>query len=309
MRVIDIEDIIAAMQNETKFVLRCEEIYHDKISVAAAAILREHGRKPFVALTGPSGSGKTTSALRLKDYLENLGVRVILIGMDNFFYPDKEAPPEAEGNWESPYYVNRERLQETLDALSEGKTVDVPIFDYKVNDIGGWQKVEGSREAVIIAEGIHMLNPLLLDPIRSRTTGIYVAPRTRLITPDEQLVRPEMVRVARRMIRDYRGRGASLQSTVMRAQQVDSGETQYIQPYKSNASVHIDSFHDYELCLLSRYLKELTSFREELTEEFMDRHGLGVLLKVVQELPPLTTDYVPRDSLIREFIGGSKYQY
>lgn len=309
MRVIDIEDIIQSMQNETKFVLRCEEIYHDKISAASAAILREHGKKPFVALTGPSGSGKTTSALRLKDYLENLGCKVILIGMDNFFYSDKEAPPEAEGNWESPYYVNREKLQETLFALSEGKTVDVPVFDYTKNDVGSWNRVEGSTEAIIIAEGIHMLNPLLLDPIRDKTTGIYVAPRTRLITPDEQLVRPEMVRVARRMIRDYRGRGKSLQSTVLRARQVDDGEQQYIQPYKTNAAVHIDSFHDYELCVLSRYIREIDSFRDELTEEFMEQNGLGVLLKVVKELPPLTIDYIPRDSLIREFIGGSKYSY
>ena len=85
MRVIDIEDVVYAMRNQTQFVLRCEEVFHDKISSAAAAILSAQPRKPFVCLTGPSGSGKTTTAMRLQAYLKNLGVKVCLLSMDNFF--------------------------------------------------------------------------------------------------------------------------------------------------------------------------------------------------------------------------------
>lgn len=101
MRVIDMEDIILAMRNQTQFVLRCEEVFHDKISAAAAAVLSAQPKKPFVCLTGPSGSGKTTTAMRLKAYLENLGVCVCLLSMDNFFLPLDQRPPEAE-DWESP---------------------------------------------------------------------------------------------------------------------------------------------------------------------------------------------------------------
>ncbi len=93
--------------------------------------------------------------------------------------------------------------------------------------------MEGSREAIIIAEGIHMLNPLLFDPMRSRATGIYVAPRTRIITPDDRIVKPEQVRVARRMIRDYLSRGRTLRETIERAQSVDQGEVQYIAPQQA----------------------------------------------------------------------------
>ena len=92
MRVIDIEDVVYAMRNQTQFVLRCEEVFHDKISSAAAAILSAQPRKPFVCLTGPSGSGKTTTAMRLQAYLENLGVKVCLLSMDNFFLPLSERP-------------------------------------------------------------------------------------------------------------------------------------------------------------------------------------------------------------------------
>ena len=76
MRVIDLENINYAMRSETQFVLRCEEVFHDKISAAATTILSNKGEKPLVALTGPSGSGKTTTAMRLQEYLQNLGVTV-----------------------------------------------------------------------------------------------------------------------------------------------------------------------------------------------------------------------------------------
>ncbi len=97
MRVIDLENINYAMRNETQFVLRCEEVFHDKISAAAAAILSNRQEKPVVALTGPSGSGKTTTAMRLQEYLQNLGVKVCLLSMDNFFLPLDKRPPGGHG--------------------------------------------------------------------------------------------------------------------------------------------------------------------------------------------------------------------
>ena len=307
MRVIDMADIIRAMQNETQFVLRCEEVFHDKISSAAAAVLSAQPKKPFVCLTGPSGSGKTTSAMRLKAYLENLGVKVCLLSMDNFFLPLDQRPPEAT-DWESPYCVNRDLLLDSIDRLSRGETVQIPWYDFKNSKTGGYTPMDGSQEAIIIAEGIHMLNPLLFDPIRSRATGIYVAPRTRIITPDDRIVKPEQVRVARRMIRDYLGRGRTLRETIERAQSVDQGEVRYIAPNKPNATIHIDTFHDYEPCILTKYLLEIPKFSEELTPEFMGEHGLDILMDVVRELPPLKTEYVPKDSIMREFVGGSIFK-
>ena len=308
MRVIDMADIIRAMQNETQFVLRCEEVFHDKISSAAASILSAQPQKPFVCLTGPSGSGKTTTAMRLKAYLENLGVKVCQISMDNFFLPLDQRPPEAT-DWESPYCVNRELLLDTVDKLSRGETAQVPWYDFKNNKTGGYTPMEGSREAIIIAEGIHMLNPLLFDPMRSRATGVYVAPRTRIITPDDRIVKPEQVRVARRMIRDYLSRGRTLRETIERAQSVDQGEVQYIAPNKKNASIHIDTFHDYEPCISARYLKESPEFYSQLDDTFLAEHGLSDLFDVVNSVPPLRTDYVPLDSIVREFVGGSCCEY
>ena len=308
MRVIDIDDVIYAMRSQTQFVLRCEEVFHDKISAAAGAILSAQPRKPYVCLTGPSGSGKTTTAMRLKAYLENLGVKVCLLSMDNFFLPLAERPKDLT-DWESPLCVNRELLLDTIERLSNGETVQVPWYDFPNNRTGGYTPMEGSREAVIIAEGIHMLNPLLFDPIRSKATGIYVAPRTRIITPGDRIIHPEQVRVARRMIRNYQGRGNSLRETILRAQSVNRGEQQYITPNKPNASIHIDSFHDYELCILAKCLGEIPNYQDELTPEYMKEHDLTDLVDVVNTVPPLHTPFVPLNSIVREFVGGSCYQY
>ena len=308
MRIIDLETINQAMNNETQFVLRCEEVFHDKVSSAASAVLSAGRERRIVALTGPSGSGKTTTAMRLREYLENLGVKVCLLSMDNFFLPLDQRPPEAT-DWESPYCVNVDLLVSCISLLLDGKEVDIPWYDFKAGCTGGYKKMQGEKGCIVIAEGIHMLNPLLFDPIRSRATGIYVAPRTRIITPGDRIIHPEQVRVARRMIRNYQGRGNSLRDTIVRAESVNAGEQKYIAPNKPNAAVHIDSFHEYERCSLAKYLRQIPQFASDLDDAFIEEHGLTVLMDVVRSLPPLDTPYVPRDSIVREFVGGSIFQY
>ena len=308
MRVIDIEDITEAMEEQTAFVLRCEEEYRDKISAAAAKILRNRAEKPIVCLTGPSGSGKTTSAMRLKMYIENLGVPVGLVSMDNFFLPLHKRPPEAS-DWESPHCVDRQSLADCILRLADGEDVEAPWYNFKTGDVGGYRTLHGNKDGIIIAEGIHMLNPLILDLLKGEYTGVYVAPRTRIITNDDHIVDPEKLRVARRMIRDLLGRGHTLRSTIERAQSVDRGELNYIQPNKGNATIHINTFHEYEPCILSKYLHDIPEFTEQLDDEFIEQHGLSDLMKVIKSVPPLTTPYVPKNSLVREFIGGSIFEY
>ena len=308
MRVIDLENINTAMRNEEQFVLRCEEVFHDKIGSAAATILADKAKKPIVALTGPSGSGKTTTAMRLQQYLENLGVKVCMLSMDNFFLPLNQRPPEAT-DWESPYCVNRQLLVDCIHRLSDGQEVDIPWYDFKTGTTGGYKPMQGDKECIVIAEGIHMLNPLIFDKIRGAATGIYVAPRTRILTNKDRVVRPEQLRVARRLIRDYNTRGHSLRETVERAESVNAGEVNYIRPFKSNAAIHIDSFHDYEPCILAKCLANIPNFRQELTPEYMQEHDLTDLVDVVESVPPLHTPYVPLNSIVREFVGGSSYEY
>ena len=124
MRIIDLETINQAMNNETQFVLRCEEVFHDKVSSAAAAVLSA-GRERIVALTGPSGSGKTTTAMRLRDYLEKSGRQGLPAEHGQLFLPLDQRPPEAT-DWESPYCVNVDLLVSCIGRLLDGEQVDIP---------------------------------------------------------------------------------------------------------------------------------------------------------------------------------------
>ena len=169
--------------------------------------------------------------------------------------------------------------------------------------------MQGDKDGIIIAEGIHMLNPLIFEKIRGIANGIYVAPRTRIITYDDKIVRPEQLRGGppahpglqhqRPLSAGDRGAGGQRQS----------GRGELHQAYKSNATIQIDSFHDYEPCILAKYLLEIPQFRQELTDEFMAENDLTDLMKVVREVPPLHTPYVPLNSIVREFVGGSCYEY
>ena len=168
--------------------------------------------------------------------------------------------------------------------------------------------MQGDKDGIIILQGIHMLNPLIFEKIRGIPTASMWRP-VPVSSPDDKIVRPEQLRVARRLIRDYNTRGHSLRETVERAASVNRGEENYIKPYKSNAAIQIDSFHDYGPCILAKYLLEIPQFRQELTDEFMAENDLTDLMKVVREVPPLHTPYVPLNSIVREFVGGSCYEY
>lgn len=308
MRVIDVEYINDCMKDDLSFVFRCEETFHDKIGKASVKILERRSDHPVVLITGPSGSGKTTTAMRLRDYLNNLDIPVAMLSMDNFFLPIHMRPPEAE-DWESPYCVDWNWLNEAVRTLKEGKEAEIPQYDFKTSDRKESIRMQGDPEGLIIVEGIHMLNPIIFDQLKDISTGIYVAPRTRVVTMEDRVLRPEQIRIARRMLRDYSGRGRSLRETVLMAKSVDNGEMQHIQPYKGNARIHIDTFHDYELCILAEYLLEIMKDTESLDKEFISENRLTELFQAVHALPPLRTGYIPKDSIVREFIGGSRYEY
>ena len=114
--------------------------------------------------------------------------------------------------------------------------------------------------------------------------------------------------MARRLIRDYNTRG-TLCGRPWSGGQRQPGRGELHQAYKSNAAIQIDSSHDYEPCILAKYLLEIPQFRQELTDEFMAENDLTDLMKVVREVPPLHTPYVPLNSIVREFVGGSCYEY
>ncbi len=148
--------------------------------------------------------------------------------MDNFFLPLADRPPELT-DWESPLCVNRDLLIDCIHRLSDGEEVELPIYDFKSGTTGSWFRMQGDRDAVIIVEGIHMLNPLIFDRVRSGDRHLRRA-RTRIITGDDHIVRPEQIRVARRMIRDYLSAATPGPNGRARRPERDAAAEQYIAP-------------------------------------------------------------------------------
>ena len=119
------------------FIEEGDQAYKDRVAKAADKIISNRDKSPIVLLSGPSGSGKTTTAMRLQEYLQNLGVKVCLLSMDNFFLPLDKRPPEAT-DWESPYCVDVDTLLTCISQLLDGMEADIPWYDFKNGTTGGY---------------------------------------------------------------------------------------------------------------------------------------------------------------------------
>lgn len=309
MRIKNIEEINKNIKdNPLRYIIKSEEFYHNRIVDAITDIALSKGQYPVVCLAGPSGSGKTTTALRIKEYLSNLGINVITISMDNYYLP---AYKRVGLDLESPECIDIELLNSHLLELSSkpNAIVKSPIYSFKKGDISRYQTIKRSNNEIILFEGLHALNPLIVDPIKDYYKGIYIAPRTNIKIEDETIT-PKNIRLIRRLLRDYNYRGSNFAETVLNAERVNAGESKYIAPYKSNASIYIDTFLDYEPAVLIDKLNSITpSLDKAFSDEFIKKHNLQPILKLAKEIELLKLDNVPKNSVIREFAGGSTLKY
>ncbi len=287
------------------FVNACETNFHERINTLADAVARDSDRCPVVLISGPSGSGKTTTAHMIADRLEGTGMEAHIISLDNYFRTftaeEKELFLRHELDLESPDRMNGELLASQLDSLMRGQSVELPRYDFTKNQsyMSG-ETIKLHRGEVLIFEGIHALNPAVLGSSDDYTTRIYVSVRTRIDHPTENgraLLHPSKVRLARRMIRDRRERARSLSAVAELYGSVERGENLYIMPYKYRADFDVDTFVPYELCVYKNFLPA------SLPEDQEKHPWLTEMFDVLNALPVIHPDTVPRDSLMREFIG------
>ena len=287
------------------FIDICETNFRQRIDTLADAVAQDANHCPFVLISGPSGSGKTTTAHRLAARLEETGLEAHIISLDNYF---RTFTPEEEEKFlrheldlESPDRMNGELLASQLERLVKGQEVELPYYDFTTNTSRPSGKIiKLHRGEVLIFEGIHALNPAVLGSSDDYSTRIYVSVRTRIDHPADcgrALLHPSKVRVARRMIRDRRERARSLSAVVELYDSVERGENLYIMPYKHRADFDVDTFIPYELCVYKQFLPD------GLPEEEAKHPWLTELFNVLNALPTLSSEHIPSDSLIREFIG------
>ncbi len=304
---IEVNRINQSVENNTNgFISAVNEEYFYHITKIAEEIVENKDEKPVILLAGPSGSGKTTTALMIAEILGNIGCPTHTLSMDNYFKSltkeERELSAFGKVDLESPNRIDTELLNRQIEDIEEFRAVDVPKYDFASSERRGI-KLNLQRKAgeLVIFEGIHALNPDVITVPDSRICKLYVSVRTR-ITCGDIILHPSKIRLMRRMIRDRNFRKRSLRETMNMFRSVEEGENKYIMPYKYRSNYDIDTFMAYEMNV----------YRESLMNdlhEMADISELADVTEVMENLLPVSIENVPRNSLIREFLGKGEFKY
>ena len=237
------------------------------------------------------------------------GLKPFTISLDDYFVDREKTPKDEYGNYnfESIDALNLELFNNHLLDLLEGKAVQIPKFDFvKGKGFFTGEEYKISKEQPLIIEGIHGLNEKLTQSIpREWKFKIYVSALTQLSIDDINRIPTTDTRLIRRIVRDNSTRGHSAIKTIRMWQSVRKGETQYIFPFQEEADYMFSSALVYELAVLKMYAEQLLVQIEDESEENIESKRL---LKFLEYFLPITnTGYIPKNSIIREFIGGSVF--
>ena len=288
-----------------KMILIAEAWQEGRISSIAKEIIRRRDVK-FVMIAGPSSSGKTTFSHRLSIQLAAHGMKPHPIAVDNYFVNREDTPLDEEGkkNYECLEAIDVELFNRDMTALLQGEEVELPRFDF----VDGKRVYKGDflrldSDDILVIEGIHGLNDKLSYSLpRENKFKIYISALTQLNVDEHNRIPTTDGRLIRRMIRDMRTRGTSARETIARCPSVRRGEEENIFPYQEEADEMFNSALIYELAVLKLYVEPLLfQIRPEEPEYYEAKR----LLKFLDYFVGVPSDDIPKNSILREFIGGS----
>ncbi len=288
-----------------KMILIAEAWQEGRISSIAKEIIRRRDVK-FVMIAGPSSSGKTTFSHRLSIQLAAHGMKPHPIAVDNYFVNREDTPLDEEGkkNYECLEAIDVELFNRDMTALLQGEEVELPRFDF----VDGKRVYKGDflrldSDDILVIEGIHGLNDKLSYSLpRENKFKIYISALTQLNVDEHNRIPTTDGRLIRRMIRDMRTRGTSARETIARWPSVRRGEEENIFPYQEEADEMFNSALIYELAVLKLYVEPLLfQIRPEEPEYYEAKR----LLKFLDYFVGVPSDDIPKNSILREFIGGS----
>ena len=305
--VADLNDLVSS--GKIRELIRVNEALHEKKYSRVADMVCKQGAKA-VMLAGPSSSGKTTSANRLATQLRVHGKKPILMSLDDYYIDrDKIAPgPDGKVDLEHINTLDTDLFAEQLEALLAGQEVELPTFSFKLGR-RVWQghKLRLHPDTVIIVEGLHALNPVLLPKglDAHQIFRLYVSPLIPLNLDDHNRIPTSYLRLLRRIVRDYESRGTSVERTIAMWDSVRRGEKRWIFPYQENADVIFNSSTLYELAVLKKHIFPLLTAVPPEDESYDEVRSIVKILNFVQEAD--VDDEIPPTSLLREFIGGNTF--
>ena len=305
--VADLNDMV--LSGKIRELIRVNEALHEKRYAQVADEICTRGAKA-VMLAGPSSSGKTTSANRLATQLRVHGRKPILMSLDDYYIDrDLIAPgPDGKLDLEHINTIDTDLFRCHLKALLSGEEVELPTFNF-VSGKRQWcgHKMKLHPQTVIIIEGLHALNPVLLpeelDP--KLVLKFYVSALLPLNLDDHNRIPSSILRLMRRTVRDLEGRGSSVQKTMSMWDSVRRGEHRWIFPFQENADVIFNTSTVYELAVLKRHIYPLLTAIPPEETCYEQVRGIVKILNYVLEAD--VDDEIPPTSLVREFIGGNSY--
>ena len=300
----DLNETICA-EGVQDVVLLQEAYMESKIAQIAKDIVDKGGKK-FIMIAGPSSSGKTSFSYRLSIQLRALGMRPHPIALDNYFKNREDTPKDENGNYdfECLEAIDVEQFNNDMLALLAGQTVELPSFNFKTGkrEYKGDYKRLNENELLVI-EGIHGLNEKMSYALPAESKyKIYISALTALNVDEHNRIATTDVRLLRRMVRDNRTRGTSASGTLNMWQSVRRGEEKYIFPFQESADAVFNSALIYELSVLKLYAEPLLF---GISKEDPQYYEAKRLLKFLDYFLGMTSEGLPNNSLIREFVGGS----
>lgn len=295
--------------NSAELVLLAEALHEKKISDIADNIIKRNGVK-VILIAGPSSSGKTTFAKRLGIQLRLNGLKPVTISVDNYFVERKDNPKDENGEYdfECLEAVDLELFNNHLTTLLNGGEILCPTFDFKE----GTKKYNGETmkladDEVLVIEGIHCLNDKLTASIpKDKKYKIYISALTVLNIDYYNRISTTDSRLIRRTVRDKNFRGYSALHTLQIWDSVNRGEEKYIFPYQDEADSMFNTSLIYEICVLKKYMMPLLEEIDNTHPEYIEVKHLHEFLKYFEDIED---KYVPENSILREFIGGSIFEY
>jgi uridine kinase len=285
-------------------VLVAEALHEGRIAQIAREIVRRSGIK-LVLIAGPSSSGKTTFSKRLSIQLLASGVRPHTIAMDNYFVDRSRTPRDESGDYDFEVLeaLDLELFNQHLLQLMDGQVVTLPRFNFISGRRESGDSVKLYHDHIILAEGIHGLNPALVPDIPpSKIYRIYISALTQLNLDQHNRVPTTDTRLIRRIVRDATHRGYSASETLARWRSVRRGEKKHIFPYQEHADVMFNSALVYDLAALKPLAEPLLLQVEPGTVERIEAKRLLAMLQWFEACP---VGMIPDNSILREFVGGS----
>lgn len=300
----------AVEQGQSNGLIQLSEALQEKKIAQIADEIAQRKAVKMVLIAGPSSSGKTTTCKRLSVQLAVNGIHTIGISLDDYFVDRELTPRDESGDYdfEHLHALNIPLLNEQMNALFRGEEVELPRYNFqqgKSEKSGRRLRLRGNE--VLVVEGIHALNPELTASIPGEQLfRVYASALTTILLDSHNYIPTTDNRLLRRIVRDYKYRGVSARDTIRRWPSVRRGENRWIFPYQENADAMFNSAMLFELAVLKNQALPLLQQVPENCEEYAEAYRL---MKFLRYIHTISEDQIPPTSLLREFLGGSSFDY